>query len=141
MELALSARTNQSFDDTVVACREALAAEGFGVLTDVDLAAIFKAKLGVDHDPYRILGACHASSAAELLRAKPDLGVLLPCSVTISTEDGATIVRAIDPGAIVGSVLGSGSAAAPPSDEVVQGIAAAMGQRLERAVARATTGT
>lgn len=138
MELALSSRTSRSFDDTVLACREALVAEGFGVLTDIDLAATFTAKLGVDHEPYRILGACHAASAAALLRAKPEFGVLLPCSVTISTEDRTTVVRAIDPRAIVDSVLGSSPGAARASDEV-QEIATEIGRRLERALTRATT--
>lgn len=138
MKLALSSQTDQSFEVTVTACQEALVAEGFGVLTDIDLAATFKAKLGIDHEPYRILGACHAPSAVDLLGAQPEFGVLLPCNVTISVEDGATVVRAMDPGAIVDAVLGSVSADRPPSEDKVRDVAADIGRRLERVVAKAT---
>ena len=91
-----------SFEDAVQKCRDSLAAEGFGVLTEIDVQATLKKKLDVDRDPYIILGACHPPSAHRALTAMPGVGVLLPCNVTVSVEGGRTVVRAIDPAAAMG---------------------------------------
>jgi uncharacterized protein (DUF302 family) len=85
------------FAPTVERCRVALAGEGFGVLTEIDVQATLKKKLDVDRPPYLILGACHPPSAHRALTASPEVGVLLPCNVTVSEEDGATVVRAMNP--------------------------------------------
>jgi len=90
------------FDEAVEQCRRSLAAEGFGVLTEIDVQATLKAKLDVDRDPYLILGACHPPSAHRALSAVPGIGVLLPCNVTVSVEGGKTVVRAMDPVAAMG---------------------------------------
>lgn len=94
--------TDLSFADTVERCREALAAEGFGVLTEIDVQATLKKKLDIDRDPYLILGACHPPSANRALNAVPGVGVLLPCNVTVSVEEGRTVVRAMDPASAMG---------------------------------------
>ncbi len=94
------------FGETVATARAALTGEGFGVLTEIDVQATIKAKLGVQRDPYVILGACHASSAHRALEVAPEVGVLLPCNVTISIEGGRTVVRAMKPGSVMG-VLGN----------------------------------
>ncbi len=94
--------TDLSFADAVERCRESLAAEGFGVLTEIDIQATLKKKLDVDRDPYLILGACHPPSADRALSAVPGVGVLLPCNVTVSVEDGRTVVRAMDPASAMG---------------------------------------
>ncbi len=93
-----------SFDDAVAAVRAALAAEGFGVLTEIDVQATLKKKLDVDREPYLILGACHPPSAHRALTAVPEVGVLLPCNVTVSVEGGTTVIRAMDPSAVMGLV-------------------------------------
>jgi uncharacterized protein (DUF302 family) len=93
-----------SFAEAVARAREALAKEGFGVLTEVDVQATLKAKLGADVEPYVILGACHPPSAHRSLTAAPEVGVLLPCNVTISVEGGRTVVRAMNPESVMGII-------------------------------------
>jgi uncharacterized protein (DUF302 family)/CBS domain-containing protein len=101
-EVALATTTDLSFGEAVERCREALAAAGFGVLTEIDVQATLKKKLDVDTEPYLILGACHPPSAHKALSVKPDVGVLLPCNVTISVEEGKTVVRAMNPAVALG---------------------------------------
>ncbi|MBK8596935.1 MAG: DUF302 domain-containing protein [Holophagales bacterium] len=92
------------FDEAVARVRAELATEGFGVLTEIDVQATLKKKLDVDREPYLILGACHPPSAHRALSAAPEVGVLLPCNVTVSVEDGTTVIRAMDPAAVMGLV-------------------------------------
>lgn len=96
---AYEAVTPLAFDDAVERCRQELARESFGVLTEIDIQAKLKEKLGVDRAPYRILGACHPPSADRSLQAVPEVGVMLPCNVTVSIEAGRTVVRAMNPSA------------------------------------------
>ena len=126
--VAFEATTALSFDDAVRHAREALAAEGFGVLTEIDVQATLKKKLDVDRPPYLILGACHPPSAHRALTAAPETGVLLPCNVTVSVEEGRTMVRAMNPQVALG-VLGK-----PEIADVADEVGAAL-QRVVAAVA------
>lgn len=92
----LSAVTELSFDQAVARVREELAADGFGVLCEIDVQATLRQKLGVEREPYLILGACNPPLAHAALEAEPELGVLLPCNVVVYQQDGITHVSAVD---------------------------------------------
>jgi len=87
-----------TFDDAVDRITQALAEQGFGILTEIDVAAKFKEKLNIDYQPYRILGACNPKLAHKVLGMEPTVGVLLPCNVIVYVDQqGKTNVVAMDP--------------------------------------------
>ena len=87
-----------SFEEAVKKTREALRAEGFGVLTEIDVKTTLKQKLDADFRKYIILGACNPSYAFRALQAEPNIGLLLPCNVVVQDkEDGTVAISAIDP--------------------------------------------
>ncbi len=91
--------------DAVAKVREALAKEGFGVLTEIDVQAVLKKKLNVDRRPYLILGACNPQLSHRALEAEPPVGVFLPCNVDVfEGDDGATYVQTVQPVKMFGMI-------------------------------------
>lgn len=89
------------FATAVTAVRRALADQGFGILTEIDVKATLKAKLGHDMEDYLILGACNPPLARQALEADRSIGLLLPCNVVVRREGDTTLVQALDPGTMV----------------------------------------
>lgn len=112
------ARTvNGAFDRVLADVIEQLKQEGFGVLTDIDVQATLKSKIGADMSKYRILGACNPSFAHEALKLEDKLGVLLPCNVIVrETADGRIEVATVDP--VVAMERTGNPALAGTADEV-----------------------
>ena len=103
--LGINVRLNADFDSALGRVSDALKAEGFGVLTEINVKETLKKKLGVDFRPYKILGACNPPLAHRALTAAPEIGLLLPCNVTVSqVEDGIVDVALVNPLAILGVV-------------------------------------
>ncbi len=86
-----------SYNEAVAKAKEELQKEGFGVITEIDVKATLKKKLGVDFDDYIILGACNPGMAHKALQIEQDIGVLLPCNVIVYSKKGRTFVAAIKP--------------------------------------------
>ena len=101
---AFGKTTKLEFDQAIRRVTEELAKEGFGVLTDIDVSATLKKKLGLDTPPYRILGACNPQFAHKALEAEPQIGALLPCNIVVRKSGKDTIVEAMDPLAVMGLV-------------------------------------
>jgi uncharacterized protein (DUF302 family) len=88
----------EPFEQVVSRVKQALAAQGFGVLTEIDVQATLREKLSKEVNRYVILGACNPSLASRALEAEPRVGVLLPCNVAVRETEGGTVVEAMDPG-------------------------------------------
>lgn len=104
MAIALSTALQTSFTDAVARTRDALAQQGFGVLTEIDMKATLKAKLGEDMEDYLILGACNPPMAHKAVNADRQIGLLLPCNVVVRTDrtdDRTVIVEAMNPQILV----------------------------------------
>ena len=111
------------FDQALQRVQEALKAEGFGVLSDIDIQKAMKEKLGKDMAPYRILGACNPPLAHQALQAEPEIGLLLPCNVTVRQGEGnRVVVGFLDPQTMVQLSPNPG----------IRGVADDAGARLER---------
>jgi uncharacterized protein (DUF302 family) len=114
--------------DVRPAIEAALKTQGFGVLTEIDLQATFRAKLGVEHEPHRILGVCNPQIAQAALDLDRDVALLLPCTVTLREVAEGTEVRVLDPESAF-------TLAAPATQARLAPLAADVGERLARALA------
>ncbi len=113
-------------DEAERSIREALADEGFGILTEIDVAATLKAKLGIDRTPYKILGACNPQLANRALEVEESIGLLLPCNVVVYAGEEHTTVAALEPLTMTQLV----------ADPAIEPVAREARERLERALRR-----
>lgn len=103
---AISRETNLPFGEAVEKTRTLLGEAGYGILSEIDVRAKLQEKLGIEREPYLILGACNPPLANRGLNAEPELGTLLPCNVVVYEQDGRTHVAAVEPGVML-SVVGN----------------------------------
>lgn len=105
-DYGISTTLNLPYDQAVAKTTEALKAEGFGVLTEIDVKTTMKKKLDADFRRYVILGACNPPLAHRALSSELELGLLLPCNVIVyENDEGGSVVSAIDPQVVIGSVV------------------------------------
>jgi uncharacterized protein (DUF302 family) len=124
---AFGRQVDLDYDAARAAITTALADEGFGILTEIDVAATLRKKLGLEMPPYVILGACNPQFASQAIAAEPQIGALLPCNVIVRVGgDGRTIVECMDPEAVMSLV----------QRPEVAGIATEVRSRLSRALAK-----
>lgn len=129
MALGLKKVLRSGFDEALARVPEALKTEGFGVLTEIDVADTLKKKLNVDFRRYRILGACNPPLAHQALEASLDVGLMLPCNVIVYEDDeGHAVVSAVDPT----------QTTAAQEDPRIRGVAEVVRGKLEQVLARLT---
>jgi len=116
LEYGIGRDLDQPFQEVLDRVREALKAEGFGVITEIDVQKTMKEKLGIDGRPHVILGACNPKYAHEALGVEDDLGLLLPCNVVVYEKGEGSRVAVINAGAMMGMV--GNDRLAPIADEV-----------------------
>jgi uncharacterized protein (DUF302 family) len=121
---ALSATIDRDFDLTVADVKAALGDQGFGVITEIDMAATLQTKLGVEIDRQVILGACNPGFAHRALQAEPSIGLLLPCNVVVRATPDGTVVEMIDPAMM--TTLSGNPAIGEVADEVRTSLTAAL---------------
>ncbi len=124
-QLGISVRLRLPFADAREKTINALKQEGFGVLTEIDVKSTLKQKLNVDFRPYTILGACNPPLAHRALSSNADVGLLLPCNVTVAQEGDAVVVVAIDPMVMLGMMK---------DDPVLRDVAKEAQAKLKRAI-------
>ncbi|RVW04496.1 DUF302 domain-containing protein [Rhodococcus spongiicola] len=101
MDLGISTRLNTAFDDAVAKTRAALQEQGFGVLTEIDMQATLKEKIGADMERYVILGACNPQLAHRAVGVNRQIGLLLPCNVVVRDDGEDVVVEAMNPAIMV----------------------------------------
>lgn len=127
MSYVFSKTLTLPFAEAVARAREALTAEGFGVITEVDVQAVLRTKLDVDFRPYLILGACNPALAHEALKLESNVGALLPCNVVVQEAgEGRTEISAIDPVASMQAI----------DNPELKAKAGAVAEKLKAAIAR-----
>ncbi len=128
MSYHISRTIEGGFEAAIARVTAALLAEGFGVLTQIDVTATLKAKLGQDFRPYRILGACNPGLALQALQAEDKVGVMLPCNVVVQQrDDGEIEISAIDPSAPMRAI----------GNPALDAVAAIVREKLQKVVAAA----
>ncbi|UQX87038.1 DUF302 domain-containing protein [Jatrophihabitans telluris] len=124
-DYGFSITLTEDFEPVVVRARDALAEQGFGILTEIDVAATMKAKLDVDMPPYLILGACNPPLAHQAIAIDASIGLLLPCNVVIrALDERHTLVEVMDPNVMVTAT--GNSALAPVADQARTHLTAAL---------------
>ncbi len=124
MDFTRRIEVDTTYDDTIGRVTDALADQGFGVLTEIDVRQTLKDKLDIDVEPQVILGACNPQLAHRALEIDPRVAALLPCNVVVRTENGRTVVEALDPKLI--AEVPDNPALAPIAEEAGQRIQAAL---------------
>ena len=124
MSYGLTTTLDRPFDDVVTDVRDALAAQGFGIISEIDMQATLRTKIGVDIPRQIILGACNPAFAHRSLQEDPSIGLLLPCNIVVRDTDSGTVVEMIDPQVLVSVTEHPGMQQI--ANEVSEGLAAAM---------------